>query len=164
MYGEGVLHEQFSGIGSRETKNRSVESCEAGRCHHQGNKGPELVMLPNSRLVNLELHKDWSLKLERLRYILQSESRPDVAGWGDRAWLSVFYDEDHNCFCEELSDELVIDASKEDYSGLEELLSDWKATAGQLEDPLRRKILLSPGLDRDDFAEARDPKAMEEIE
>lgn len=87
-----------------------------------------------------------------------------MAGWGDLAWLRVFDDEDLNCFCEELSDELVIDASKEDYSGLEELLSDWKATAGQLEDPLRRKILLSPGLDRDDFAEARDPKAMEEIE
>lgn len=67
MYGEGVLHEQFSGIGSRETKNRSVESCEAGRCIIRDNKGPELVMLPNSRLVNLELHKDWSLKLERLR-------------------------------------------------------------------------------------------------
>ena len=141
-----------------------LKAARQGGAIIRDNKGPELVMLPNSRLVNLELHKDWSLKLERLRYILQSESRPDVAGWGDLAWLRVFDDEDLNCFCEELSDELVIDASKEDYSGLEELLSDWKATAGQLEDPLRRKILLSPGLDRDDFAEARDPKAMEESE
>lgn len=141
-----------------------LKAARQGGAIIRDNKGSELVMLPNSRLVNLELHKDWSLKLERLRYILQSESRPDVAGWGDLAWLRVFDDEDLNCFCEELSDELVIDASKEDYSGLEELLSDWKATAGQLEDPLRRKILLSPGLDRDDFAEARDPKAMEGIE
>ena len=113
-----------------------LKAARQGGAIIRDNKGPELVMLPNSRLVNLELHKDWSLKLERLRYILQSESRPDVAGWGDLAWLRVF----------------------------DELLSDWKATAGQLEDPLRRKILLSPGLDRDDFAEARDPKAMEEIE
>ena len=77
-----------------------LKAARQGGAIIRDNNGPELVMLPNSRLVNLELHKDWSLKLERLRYILQSESRPDVAGWGDLAWLRVFDDEDLNCFCE----------------------------------------------------------------
>jgi hypothetical protein len=73
-----------------------------------------------------------------------------VAGWGDLAWLRVF-DDDFAAFCDELSDELIIDISEDDFTGLDELLHDWKATAGQLEDPLRKRVLLSPGLDQDDF-------------
>mgnify|MGYP000031346944 FL=1 len=44
-----------------------LKAARQGGAIIRDNKGPELVMLPNSRLVNLELHKDWSLKLERLR-------------------------------------------------------------------------------------------------
>jgi hypothetical protein len=80
-----------------------------------------------------------------------------VAGWGDLAWLRVFDNDDLTAFCDDLSDELIIDISEDDFTGLDELLHDWKATAGQLEDPLRKRVLLSPGLDQDDFTEAEVP-------
>jgi hypothetical protein len=47
--------------------------------------------------------------------------------------------------------------SEDDFTGLDELLHDWKVTAGQLEDPFRKRVLLSPGLDQDDFTEAEAP-------
>lgn len=121
------------------------------------NQGPELVMLQMNRLKNLETYKEWSLKLERLRDILQSGNRPNAVGWGDLAWLRVFDDDDLRSFCTDLSNELVIDAAEDDFSGLEQLLREWKVTAGQLEDPLRKHILLSPRFSHEEFIEASEP-------
>lgn len=134
-----------------------LDAARNGRAIIKDNKGPELVMLPNVKLEHLELYKEWTLNLNRLRSYLQPGGRPDVAGWGDLAWLRVFDNDDLTAFCDELSDELVIDISGDDFTGLDKLLHEWKATAGQLEDPLRKRVLLSPGLDQDDFTEAEAP-------
>lgn len=47
-------------------------------------------MLLNVELEHLELYKESTLNLNRLRSYLQLGSRPDTAGWGDLARLRVF--------------------------------------------------------------------------
>ena len=39
-------------------------------------KDQDLVMLKKSRLSNLEKYQQWSMRLERLRSIINSENRP----------------------------------------------------------------------------------------
>ena len=120
-------------------------------------KDQDLVMLKKSRLSNLEKYQQCSMRLERLRSIINSENRPNTVEWGDLAWLRVLDNDDLSTFCEDLANELIIDASEDDFTGLDCLIREWRATAGQLEDPLRKRILLSSELEKADFTEAQAP-------
>ena len=116
----------------------------------------QLVMLPEKRLGNLEKYQNWSLKLARLRS-LEKRSDATVAEWGDLAWLKAFDAEDLDAFCDELYDLLITCAAMDDFDALDESIREWKTTAGQLEDPLRRRVLLSDGFDDEDFVAASAP-------
>ena len=122
-------------------------------------KDQDLVMLEKSKLTNLEKYQYWSMRLERLRGILSSGNRPSAVEWSDLAWLRVFDNNDLNAFCEDLANELIINASENDYTGLDCLIREWRARAGQLEDPLRKHVLLSSELEEADFIEAKEPSA-----
>ena len=93
----------------------------------------------------------------KIRSIINSENRPNTVEWGDLAWLRVLDNDDLSTFCEDLANELIIDASEDDFTGLDCLIREWRATAGQLEDPLRKRILLSSELEKADFTEAQAP-------
>ncbi|MGE4714263.1 MULTISPECIES: hypothetical protein [Bifidobacterium] len=130
-----------------------------GRARIRISEGEELVMLPEKRLADLEKNRLWSLRLERLRRLLAANRRPTVAELGDLAWLRVFDNEDLTSFCDDISDQLIACDADENYSELDATIKDWKTTAGQLEDPLRKKILLQDTVDSKDFAEVSIPSA-----
>ena len=87
----------------------------------------------------------------------QFRESSNTVEWGDLAWLRVLDNDDLSTFCEDLANELIIDASEDDFTGLDCLIREWRATAGQLEDPLRKRILLSSELEKADFTEAQAP-------
>mgnify|MGYP000040185385 CR=1 FL=1 len=70
----------------------------------------------------------------------QFRESSNTVEWGDLAWLRVLDNDDLSTFCEDLANELIIDASEDDFTGLDCLIREWRATAGQLEDPLRKRI------------------------
>ncbi|KAB8287100.1 hypothetical protein DSM100688_1875 [Bifidobacterium ramosum] len=144
---------QASDLAAKRTE--VLQAARDGKAVIRDPQGQGLVMLPENRLQNLEQYNQWSLHLERLRRIIASGRRPSIAELGELAWLRVFDNEDLESFCEDLSDQLIACSADEDYSQLEQMIKEWKVTAGQLEDPLRKRILLHNGVDPDDFDDAK---------
>ena len=100
---------------------------------------------------------NWSCCPKNDSASLEKRSDATVAEWGDLAWLKAFDAEDLDAFCDELYDLLITCAAMDDFDALDESIREWKTTAGQLEDPLRRRILLSDGFDDEDFVAASAP-------
>ncbi len=136
-----------------------LERAAGGEALIRGKDGASLVMTSESRVRNLEKYRDWSIRLMQLRSFLDSENTPGIPQWGELAWLRVFDEDDLRTFISEAESQLLMSDALGDYSEFDELVDEWKVTAGQLEDPLRRHILLSRGIDDDAFIEARRPTA-----
>jgi hypothetical protein len=113
-------------------------------------------MLPESDLAVLEGFALWSQKLQRLNVLVASERDVSVAELGDLAWLRVFDKEDQRAFAEELHESLIAGLSDQDLSTVDEVVTAWRITARQLEDPLRRSVLLGRH-DLADFGDAEEP-------
>lgn len=138
------------------------EVLEAARKDHaliRDTQGEGLVMLPAQRVKGLEKFNIWSVNLTRLRRLQHGRARSSVVDWGDLAWLLPLDDDDLSEFCEELSDTLLICSAEEDYAQLDSMIHDWKVTAGQLADPLRRHTLLTDRLEDADFTPVDEPQA-----
>ncbi|MEU3493165.1 hypothetical protein ABZ747_06645 [Kitasatospora cineracea] len=123
-----------------------LEAARQGMARLRYKDGTSLVMLPERRLRLLEELRKWSsahMRLERL--LSRADFKPTVENLGDLAWLRVFDHEDMREFADELNDALIAADSDEDPSVLNECLNAWKKTARQLEDPLRRSVLLAKG-------------------
>lgn len=136
---------------------RVLAAARAGRAVVRDKDGTGLVMLPESRLAVLEGYAQWSQTLQRLNVLIAAERKVSVAELGDIAWLRVFDKEDQRAFSEELHEALIAGLSDQDLSAVEEIVADWKVTARQLEDPLRRAVLLGTNRARD-FVEADEPQ------
>jgi hypothetical protein len=124
-----------------------LSAARNGMARLRDNKnGISLVMLPESQLQLLQELRKWSsvhLRLERL--LVRPDFKPTVQTLGDLAWLRVFDCEDLREFAEELGEAIVAADSDNDLTVLNECLDAWKTTARQLEDPMRRSILLRKG-------------------
>lgn len=119
-----------------------LEAARKGQARVRDKDGTSLVMLPESRLRLLEaLNKWWEayMKLERL---LRRSELPKAGELGELAWLRSFDREDLDEFLGELHDALVAASADEDATILDECVEAWRITARQLEDPLRRSVLL----------------------
>lgn len=136
---------------------RVLDAARAGRAVVRDKDGTGLVMLPESHLAVLEGYARWSQTLQRLNVLVAAERQVSVAELGDLAWLRVFDKDDQRAFSDELHEALIAGLSDEDLGAVDEVVADWKVTARQLEDPLRRSVLLGatgPG----DFVEADKPE------
>lgn len=151
----GMTIYQASDLASKRTE--ILDAASNGRALIRDTKGQGLVLLPEETLEHLEQYSEWSIKLERLRRLLAYNRRPTVAELGDLAWLRVFDDDDLHEFCDELSEQLVACLADGDFADLNTLIRDWRVTAGQLEDPLRKRILLQAEANTDDFTPAKPP-------
>ncbi|XVV37431.1 hypothetical protein ACQPXT_28675 [Streptomyces sp. CA-100214] len=123
-----------------------LDAARSGLARLRDKDGTSLVMLPEKHLQLLEELRKWSsahLRLERL--LARPDFKPTVHDLGDLAWLRVFDCEDLREFADELNDAIVAADSDSDTAVLDECLNAWKTTARQLEDPLRRSILLKKG-------------------
>ncbi|MEU3983852.1 hypothetical protein AB0F77_27875 [Streptomyces sp. NPDC026672] len=138
-----------------------LSAARNGLARLRDKNGTSLVMLPERHLQLLEELRTWSsvhLRLERL--LTRPDFRPTVHDLGDLAWLRVFDCEDLKEFAEELGEAIVAADSDNDTAVLHECLDAWKTTARQLEDPLRRNVLLRKGL-VPDLVEAERPEGAE---
>ncbi|MEV0591336.1 hypothetical protein [Nonomuraea cavernae] len=147
---------QASDLANKRTE--IIDRARHGLAQIRDKDSTSLVMLPERRLRMLEEIAKWSLAHMRLEELLRREAAPpNVTDLGDLAWLRVFELDDLREFVDELHAVLVAAHSDEDPSVLEECIRAWRITARQLEDPLRRSVLLGRH-DPDDFTEAEPPR------
>ena len=72
---------------------------------------------------------------------------------GSLAWLHRLDREDQLAFAAELQESLVLAMPRRDGAPVRETVHAWQVTAAELDDPMRRDVLLG-GLDERDFVDA----------
>jgi hypothetical protein len=126
-----------------------LEAARTGRARVRDKDGTGLVMLPESELDVLEQYAQWSQAHVRLSSLLASKDRITVSDLGELAWLRVFDRDDLSEFADELRDALIAGLADKDLGPVFEMVDAWRTTAKQLEDPLRRSVLLGNLADAD---------------
>ena len=135
-----------------------VAAAKHGEARLRDKDGTSLVMLRESHVRVLEGLADWTNAYLRLERLLRSaSSAPSVSDLGTLAWLRVFDEDDQRAFLEDLNDAIVAANADDDLAPVEELVRDWRTTAAQLSDPLRRVVLLSDEVQNDDLVSADRP-------
>jgi len=132
-----------------------MDAARDGRARVRDKDGTSYVMLPEGQLALLEELAQWSQALFRLETLLR-RGRPKVTELGDLAWLRCFDQDDLREFVDDLHVALVAANADGDKRVLDDCLSEWRTTARQLADPLRRSVLLGSH-NPDDFEEASEP-------
>jgi hypothetical protein len=137
-----------------------IDAARQGEARLRDKDGTSLVMLPESRLRLLETLAKWWQAYMRLENFLRRSELPRAAELGDLAWLRSFDREDLEEFVNELHDALVAASADEDSAALDDCIRGWRITARQLEDPLRRSVLLGPHVP-EEYVEANEPNDSE---
>jgi hypothetical protein len=104
--------------------------------------GVSLLTLPESQVVTLRLVAEWSKHLLRLQDLLARDGQLSLSDLGDLAWLRVFDRDDLKEFADELHQALITAISDESADVLTEAVRAWRVTAREIDDPLRRSILM----------------------
>lgn len=139
-------------------RTKVLQAARTGRALVRDKDGTGLVMLPEAELEVLEGFAKWSQVHQRLSAFLASKREITIGELGDLAWLRVFDREDISIFADELHESLVSGLADQDLAAVDESVRAWRVTARQLEDPLRRSVLLG-AKDPSDFVEALEPGA-----
>ena len=133
-----------------------LDAARRGLARLRDKDGTSLVMLPESKLRLLETLARWWEAYMNLDGLLRRSDVPKTSELGELAWLRPFERPDLEEFISELHDALVAASADGDVTVLEECLQAWRTTARQLEDPLRRSVLLGRHVP-DDFVEVDEP-------
>lgn len=140
--------------------NKRVEVLEAARnglARVRDKDGTSLVMMPERELLLLEkMKRGWRIYMT-LERLLQRSELPRASELGEHAWLRHFDRDDLQEFSDELHEVIVAADADRDAAILDECLRAWRETARQLEDPLRRSILLR-SFNPKDYVEASKPE------
>jgi hypothetical protein len=145
---------------STDLANKRTEFLDAarnGQARLRDKDGTSLVMLPESRLHLLETLAKWWEAYMKLMSLLRRSEMPKTSELGELAWLRSFEREDLDEFTNELHDALVAASADEDAAVLDECVQAWRTTARQLEDPLRRSVLLGSHVP-EDYEEVSEPE------
>ncbi len=135
-----------------------LDAVRGGRARLRDRDGMSLVMLPEATLRLLETLTTWWESYSRLDSLVHRTSNmPSARELGDLAWLRSFSRDDIVEFLMELYDALVAASADQDAGVLESCIAAWRLTARQLEDPLRRSVLLGSHVDSH-FIEVSEPK------
>jgi hypothetical protein len=133
-----------------------LDAARSGLARLRYKDGTSLVMLPESKLRLLQTLATWWESYTRLDAILRRSTVPTAGELGELAWLRFFDRGDLEEFLSDLHDALVAASADEDVAVLESALHAWRTTAHQLEDPLRRSVLLGYHVP-DDYVEVSQP-------
>jgi|SRR5580704_13626196 hypothetical protein len=133
-----------------------LDAARNGQARLRDKDGTSLVMLPESRLRLLETLAKWWQAYMRLESFLRRTELPRASELGELAWLRSFERDDLEEFMSELHDALVAATADEDTVALDDCIRAWRITARQLEDPLRRSVLVGPHVP-EDYVEASEP-------
>lgn len=119
-----------------------VNAAKAGGARLRTAEGLSLVMLPESRLRLLEELGYWSRQQNRLADVLETSHEPTLGELADLGWLRSLDSEDIREFSRDLHTSLLAAWADENTSVLDTCIREWRITAQQLQDPLRREILI----------------------
>lgn len=137
-----------------------LDAARHGGARLRDKDGTSLVMMRESRLNLLELLAEWNNAHLRLEALLSRSGSPSVSDLGELAWLRVFDRDDLQAFVGELHEALVAAHADGDLTALQRVVDEWRVTASQLNDPLRRSVLVSEvELASDSFDEVERPHA-----
>ena len=142
---------QSSDLASKRTQ--FLRDAKAGRARLRDKDGTGLVMLPEAELWALEKFAMWSRFSDHLGRFIDRYDAPTVDDLGENAWLRTLDLDDLREFRDELMQALVASLADKDTQVLDDMLHDWRVTARQLQDPLRRSVLLAKH-DAADFEDA----------
>lgn len=125
------------------TKRRDfLRDARNGGARLRDKDGSSLLFLPESEVDALKAIAYWSKQHLRLNRLLEDGVNPTASALGDLAWLRVFNRQDLLEFRDELYEVLIAAISDEATPALDECVQAWKVTARQLQDPLRRAVLV----------------------
>ncbi|WP_067488101.1 DUF6247 family protein [Actinomadura hibisca] len=134
-----------------------IREAREGGARLRDKDGTSLVMLPESRLELLESLEKWSAAYVQVNHALhRSATPPSLSDLGELGWLRRFDRDDQFEFLQELHDALLAARADCDLSPLRECLHEWQVTARELEDPLRKRVLLED-FRSEDYVEAAEP-------
>jgi hypothetical protein len=146
---------QTSDLANKRTQ--VVKAAREGVARVRDKDGTSLVMLQEDKLDALKELANWSAAHLRLEALLRRGTKPTVAELGDLAWLRVFDDDDLTEFVAELQEVLIAAHADRTTEALNACVHAWRVTARQLEDPLRREVLLRGRLEAADLVAAPRP-------
>ena len=146
---------QSSDLATKRTE--VLDAARKGQARVRDKDGTSLVMLPESRLRLLETLTKWWQAYMKLEALLHRSELPRASDLGELAWLRAFDREDFQEFVSELHDALIAADADEDSTVLDECVRAWRITARQLEDPLRRSVLLHGSFAPDQYVDASEP-------
>ena len=119
-----------------------LQAAREGSARIRDKDGTSLVTMPESRVVTLRLVSEWSGHLLRLQELLARDGQPSLGDLGELAWLRVFDRDDLREFADELHQSLIASISDESGDALSETVRAWRVTAKEIDDPLRRSVLM----------------------
>jgi hypothetical protein len=121
-----------------------LDAARHGKARIRGADGQTFQLLPERRAQALEHIAQAMANLVPILQPLQPRILDCPPAYGEWAWLESLDADDLCEFVEEMLGALVVTAREESAAELEQTLSEWRTTAQQLADPMRRSILLSP--------------------
>jgi hypothetical protein len=145
---------QLSDLASKRLE--FIDAARNGQARLRDKDGTSLVMLPESKLRLLETLAKWWQAYMKLEGFLRRTELPRASELGELAWLRSFERDDLQEFLSELHDALVAANADGDTAALDDCIQGWRTTARQLEDPLRRAVLLGSHVP-EDYVEASEP-------
>lgn len=152
-----MAHDIFQASDLSKHRTEVLQAARSGRARVRDKDGTSLVMLPERELEVLESYALWSRRHQQLSSLLSSGADLTVEALGDLAWLRVFDPDDIREFMSDLHEALIAGLADRDCAPVDETVTAWRLTARQLEDPLRREVLLGV-VSSTDLVEACSPQ------
>lgn len=151
---EDTIFQPSDLAGAKRTK--FLKMAREGSARLRDKDGVSLLTLPESKVVTLRLVAEWSKHLLRLQDLLARDGEPSHSDLGDLVWLRVFDRDDLKEFADEIHQALIAVISDESPEVLIEAIRAWRATAKEVDDPLRRSVLMGE-FSHSDFVPAERP-------
>ena len=136
-----VVYQPTDLVGSK--RRAFLDEAKTGRARLRDSDGTSIVALSESELDALDLIATWSADRDRLVTLLAGrEDAPTTLELGNLAWLHSLDRADQIEFANELREALVLAWSRRDGAPIRTTVHAWQTTAAELDDPLRREVLL----------------------
>ncbi len=139
-----------------------VAEARAGGARLRDKDGMSLLLLPESQVTHLQSlqeHIELFLVVERQAATV---TPPDVYALGRHAWIRSLPAEDLIELAADLSAAIIASIADQDSLSADRVVEEWRLSASQLDDPLRRAVLLD-AFDATDYLEADQPDDAEAI-
>lgn len=135
-----------------------TDTARRGVARIRDTDGMGLVLLPAKHYEVLEAVSRWHDRLDIAERARAKPTKDRVPhDFGDLTWLRHLDDDDLVTFVAEVRVAISVAYHDDDLAELDQLVRDWRATADELADPVRREALLGR-FDADDYVDAARPE------